>query len=973
MNRTYNTTICMIVLIMACSCRQAIAQTNKTWQLGRTLQITFSDSVNYQIQSNPLNDVGLYRFFSRPNGSICMPYTSDGSSTSSSYVMDSSYKLLQPQPFLLGNDYSYYVCLFPTGFDSFTAYSHFNYQKDYNCSNFQKIQMGGNSNINVCDFDGKYGLYSKNFIFRNNKPEMIEDVKRILPLPKNVYPPNIRRYRNFEYGGVRVQPIQNRILGFYSYKIGRNFTQLMDSFLWNPDFLLPPQYKDTAIFKTSYVTSVNAYSNDISPGCHQYVCMLQISSNLKAKWEAKTYFAEYIVVLNLNQLQFSDTPELILVDQGEISMIPGDIIGQAPIGKHSRSYGFSPDGQTLYVALTHQKSNLTNNFSSLESYKKVSGKWQRYDSLISFYSMGFCNNPYGGLTGYAYDRVKNNYRIINFANANKPVNPSMQEVNPRQGAYSSTSHHPYDYLRFDHSLYFKDCGAYLKFTNRCDESFGIDTYEWWIAKNKEQTDFAYFKGRVAPPVFFKEEGVYFVKVHGTNSKDPNGYAEWWWDSIKVTIPAKPKAAFSANPLRYCLGSQVPFINTSNQGQINPNTPIGYVWHFGDGDTSKQTFPKHMYKMPGQYDIALEIDNGYCRDTLIQKRYISIVDAPQPGFTLNSTEGCTPFDIVLTEKNIRPVISRKYTLGDGSSLMPDTSFFNYTYTKPGRYKLHQLLQSASGCEAKDSADVIVHRGFTEADSSHIYISSYINNQNIKLSWLAVPDAHSYNIYGGVLSSNKLLATLPASVMSYTAAIQKPERYSFNVIALDSCQKESKLGRSGIPVFLTYNQDENRSVSLNYTAYKQWEVPVIKYEIYALPALGSSIKDNGMALNYTDHDFAKTQSGLEDTMKCYAIKATGLDGRESWSNSICAKRQPEVFLPTAFTPDANGLNDIYVPAVIGMRSYELSIYNRWGQQVSQTRNSGWNANLVSSGVYVAVFLGTDINGRSINLTQTIHLLR
>ena len=128
MNRTYYTTLCMIVLIMACSCRQAIAQTNKTWQLGRTLQITFSDSVNYQIQSNPLNDLRCYRFFSRPNGSICMPYTTDNSANSSSYVMDSSYIPLQPQPFLLGSDYSYYVCLFPTGFDSFTAYSHFNYQ-----------------------------------------------------------------------------------------------------------------------------------------------------------------------------------------------------------------------------------------------------------------------------------------------------------------------------------------------------------------------------------------------------------------------------------------------------------------------------------------------------------------------------------------------------------------------------------------------------------------------------------------------------------------------------------------------------------------------------------------------------------------------------------------------------------------------------------------------------------------------------
>ena len=963
----------LIGLFLVLGWQIAIAQTYKTWQLGRNSHITFSDSANYQIHSNPLKDLSTYRFFSRPNGSICMPYATSGSTTSSSYVMDSSFKPLQPQPFILGYDYYNYFCLFPTGFDSFSAFFHYRFENYFSCKDFHRVLMGSNPNINVCDFDGKYGLYSKNFIFRNNKPEMIEDIKRILPLPGNVYPPNIRRYKNFDYGGVRVQPIQNRTLGFYSYKIGRNFTQSVDSFLWNPDFLLPAQYKDTAIFKTTYSTHVQAMNNDLSPGCNKFVCILQISSNLKAKWEAKTYFAEYIVVINLNQLQFSGAPELIRVDQGETSMIPGDIVGPAPKGDVSQYFAFSPDGQTLYAVVTHQKLNGTNNHSSFETYRKVGGKWQRHDSLFSFYRIfPYFINPYGGLTVYAYDRVKNTYCIVNIPIANNPANPSKQEVNQRHGIYTATTHHPYDYLRFDHSLDFKDCGAYLKFSNRCDESFGIDTYEWWIAKNKEQTDFAYFTGRVPPPVFFKEEGVYFVKVHGTNSKDPNGYAEWWWDSIKITIPAKPKAAFSSNPVRYCLGSQVSFINTSNQGQINPNTPISYAWHFGDGETSKQTFPKHTYKTPGQYDVSLEINNGYCRDTLIQKRYINIVDAPQPGFTLNSSEGCTPFDIVLTEKNIRPVISRKYTLGDGSSLIPDTSFFNYTYTRPGRYKLHQLLQSASGCVAKDSADIIVHRGFTSADSSNIFISTYSNNQNILLSWLAVPDAHSYHIYGGVLSPDKLLATLKSSELFYTVSIPKPARYSFKVIALDSCRKESQVGRYGTPVFLTYTQDENRSVSLNYTAYKQWEVPVIKYEIYTLPVLGSPIKDNGIDLNYTDHDYAKTQRGLEDTMRCYAIKTTGLDGRESWSNSICAKRQPAVFLPTAFTPDANGLNDIYIPVVIGMRSYELSIYNRWGQKVSQTQNSGWNADKVSSGVYVVVFVGTDIHGRTIHLTQTVHLL-
>jgi gliding motility-associated-like protein len=51
------------------------------------------------------------------------------------------------------------------------------------------------------------------------------------------------------------------------------------------------------------------------------------------------------------------------------------------------------------------------------------------------------------------------------------------------------------------------------------------------------------------------------------------------------------------------------------------------------------------------------------------------------------------------------------------------------------------------------------------------------------------------------------------------------------------------------------------------------------------------------------------------------------------------------PTAFTPNNDGKNDIFLPIVIGDMStsnYTMSIYNRWGMQVFTTKNlrDGWN---------------------------------
>ena len=42
----------------------------------------------------------------------------------------------------------------------------------------------------------------------------------------------------------------------------------------------------------------------------------------------------------------------------------------------------------------------------------------------------------------------------------------------------------------------------------------------------------------------------------------------------------------------------------------------------------------------------------------------------------------------------------------------------------------------------------------------------------------------------------------------------------------------------------------------------------------------------------------------------------------------------YAPNAFTPDGDGLNDVWIPIVSGVTAYELRITNRWGQTVFET---------------------------------------
>ena len=66
------------------------------------------------------------------------------------------------------------------------------------------------------------------------------------------------------------------------------------------------------------------------------------------------------------------------------------------------------------------------------------------------------------------------------------------------------------------------------------------------------------------------------------------------------------------------------------------------------------------------------------------------------------------------------------------------------------------------------------------------------------------------------------------------------------------------------------------------------------------------------------------------------------------------QPTIFLyiPTSFTPDGDGLNEAFYVVATGFVSFQLTIYNRWGEQIFYTEdlNQGWIGNFQNGEYYV-----------------------
>lgn len=97
-------------------------------------------------------------------------------------------------------------------------------------------------------------------------------------------------------------------------------------------------------------------------------------------------------------------------------------------------------------------------------------------------------------------------------------------------------------------------------------------------------------------------------------------------------------------------------------------------------------------------------------------------------------------------------------------------------------------------------------------------------------------------------------------------------------------------------------------------------------------------------------------------------------------IVFKTNPYVFVPTAFTPNGDGRNDILLPVPVGVKQIKyFRIYNRWGQLIFNTTTSGhgWDGRLSgtpqTSNVFVWMVEAEDYTGKRIFLKGTTTLIR
>ncbi|NLX48744.1 MAG: PKD domain-containing protein [Methanospirillum sp.] len=146
------------------------------------------------------------------------------------------------------------------------------------------------------------------------------------------------------------------------------------------------------------------------------------------------------------------------------------------------------------------------------------------------------------------------------------------------------------------------------------------------------------------------------------------------DCISVEGPVT--ASFSATPTLVPVGAPVRFASTSG------GNPHDLSWEFGDGGTSIEREPVHVYSTAGTFDVSLMASNTRYSDTRILPGLVKVFDVVTPSFTVDRTEGPAPLEVAFTDTSTGEPEHWLWDFGDGNTSV--TQHPVHAYECPGNY-------------------------------------------------------------------------------------------------------------------------------------------------------------------------------------------------------------------------------------------------------------------------------------------------
>jgi gliding motility-associated-like protein len=405
-----------------------------------------------------------------------------------------------------------------------------------------------------------------------------------------------------------------------------------------------------------------------------------------------------------------------------------------------------------------------------------------------------------------------------------------------------------------------------------------------------------------------------------------------------------------------------------QFQNQSTNAITTTWDFGDGSAlNTATNPSHSYTASGVYHVRLISGNtNSCKKA--DTAYITITvttNKIKPLFSFVKPDSCAPYIAIFTDSS-QGTNFTVYTwlFGDGNTYTGATPPA-HTYAMAGTYTVLLIASDTSACNPLDTIKKTVTfnglkitAGFTANDTVCLHANGAFINTATNGS------AYNYFISNGVIVKGGAGTT--------TYQFNNVGSYTIIQVVTNSaaCNGTDTFSRS---VYVTAGPTADFTVTP--------DVPVTN-----MPVTFTNLSINAVRYLWDFGDqITSTQYSprhMYNRTGQYNACLTAYNAQECPSmlcKTAAADIQPLANLPTAFSPNGDGKNDILYVRGAAIQSMDLLIFNRWGQLVFETtsQDTGWdgtfNGKPQEMDAYAYVLKVLFIDGTSFEKKGNVTLLR
>lgn len=178
----------------------------------------------------------------------------------------------------------------------------------------------------------------------------------------------------------------------------------------------------------------------------------------------------------------------------------------------------------------------------------------------------------------------------------------------------------------------------------------------------------------------------------------------------VQSPVVPTTSFTIDRAGGPAPVQIRFTDTST------GNPDRWLWDFGDGSTSTEQNPTHMYSWAGIFTVKLTASNTVGSTSQIQRKVITVTTdqamKPVANFIASGTDGTAPMSVQFTDTSIGHPDHWLWTFNDGSTdtlQNPSHSFKN-----EGTYPVSLQVSNQYGTDTETKEGFITVRQYVRTE-------------------------------------------------------------------------------------------------------------------------------------------------------------------------------------------------------------------------------------------------------------------